>query len=374
MTYEFIYQFQSFSQYRTKLKKISEDEINALKSKPKVWDAQIVFNYLHALIAKSGIVQRLSSQFDETANNGDANDFSSNNLYKMLGYFSIIGLLRVHCLLGDYYMALKVVESIDLSKKKGLFTRVTSCYITTYYYLGFAYLMTRRYVDAIKTFSNILLYISRTKHYHARSYQYEQLVKKNDQMYQLLAITVSLCPQRIDEIVHQALREKYNEKMLRMQRGDEATFEELFNHACPKFITPSIPPYDEEPKMNYHQEAYKLQLKLFLNEIRQQALLPTIRSYLKLYTTIEMAKLATFLDMTEDSLRTYLLCYKHKTRNTVAASGNKATNSSDVDFYIDMDMIHIADQKVQRRYGDYFIRHINKFEEIISDVEKTKIV
>ena len=37
-----------------------------------------------------------------------AGDFSSHPLYKMLGYFSLIGLLRLHSLLGDYYQALKV--------------------------------------------------------------------------------------------------------------------------------------------------------------------------------------------------------------------------------------------------------------------------
>ena len=35
--------------------------------------------------------------------------------------------------------------------------------ITTYYYVGFAYMMMRRYADAIRTFSNILLYVQRTK-------------------------------------------------------------------------------------------------------------------------------------------------------------------------------------------------------------------
>ena len=32
-----------------------------------------------------------------------------------------------------------------------------------YYYVGFAYMMMRRYADAIRTFSNILLYIQRTR-------------------------------------------------------------------------------------------------------------------------------------------------------------------------------------------------------------------
>lgn len=33
-------------------------------------------------------------------------------------------------------------------------------------------------------------------------------------------------------------------------------------------------------------------------------------------------------------------------------------------FYISKDMVHIADTKVARRYGDFFIRQIHKFEEV----------
>jgi translation initiation factor 3 subunit L len=46
-----------------------------------------------------------------------AGEFGQHSLYKMLGYFSLIGLLRLHSLLGDYYQALKVLESIDFNKK-----------------------------------------------------------------------------------------------------------------------------------------------------------------------------------------------------------------------------------------------------------------
>lgn len=37
-----------------------------------------------------------------------AGEFGRHPLYKMLGYFSLIGLLRLHSLLGDYYQAIKV--------------------------------------------------------------------------------------------------------------------------------------------------------------------------------------------------------------------------------------------------------------------------
>ena len=91
-----------------------------------------------------------------------AGDFGRHALYKMMGYFSLVGLLRLHSLLGDYYQAIKVLEKIELNKKS-LYSRVPGCQITMYYYVGFAYMMMRRYADAIRSFSNILLFIQRTK-------------------------------------------------------------------------------------------------------------------------------------------------------------------------------------------------------------------
>lgn len=44
-------------------------------------------------------------------------EYGARPLYRMLGYFSIIGLLRVHTLLGDFTLALKVMENVELSQK-----------------------------------------------------------------------------------------------------------------------------------------------------------------------------------------------------------------------------------------------------------------
>jgi hypothetical protein len=37
-----------------------------------------------------------------------AGDFGRQPLYKMMGYFSLVGLLRLHSLLGDFHQAIKV--------------------------------------------------------------------------------------------------------------------------------------------------------------------------------------------------------------------------------------------------------------------------
>lgn len=230
-------------------------------------------------------------------------------------------------------------------------------------------MMMRRYADAIRTFSNILLYIQRTKQmYQQRTYQTDQINKQTEQMYTLLAICLVLHPQRIDESVHSQLRDKYGERMLKMQRGELQEFENSYSFACPKFLSP-VPPAYEAPPANYQKEPFMLQLKVFLAEVKQQLLLPTIRSYLKLYTTMPISKLAAFLDMKEDEFRNHVLCFKHKMKNVVWTKGTSGLegefqSGSEVDFYIDKDMIHIADTKVARRYGDFFIRQIHKFEDI----------
>ena len=59
-----------------------------------------------------------------------------------------------------------------------------------------------------------------------------------------------------------------------------------------------------------------------MDEVRQQMLLPTIRSYLKLYTSMPMDKLAKYMnDTTVDKLESNLLCFKHKMMNLVWTKG-----------------------------------------------------
>ena len=84
--------------------------------------------------------------------------------------------------------------------------------------------------------------------------EYEQVLKKYEQMAALLAITLSLSPHSrlVLADVNAQLSEKYGDKMGRMQRGEETVFDELFSFACPKFITPSLPDYDQPP-VNYSQ-------------------------------------------------------------------------------------------------------------------------
>lgn len=51
------------------------------------------------------------------------------------------------------------------------------------------------------------------------------------------------------------------------------------------------------------QDAYRLQLKLFLYEVKQQQLLSGVRAFLKVYSTISLGKLATCMEVDEPTLR-----------------------------------------------------------------------
>lgn len=380
---EFVYQFQSYSQYRARLNKISEEDLIVVNQNNKVWNVLCVLNVLHSLVDKSNIKKQLEVYASGGDPDTEAGKFGKHSLYKMLGYYSLVGLLRLHSLLGDYYQAIKVLENIELNKKSQ-YSQVPACQISMSYYVGFAYMMMRRYADAIRTFSSILLYIQRTKQLFAsRTYQNDQINKQTDQMYHLLAICLVLHPQCVDESIQQVLREKnYTEKMYKMQYGDLQEFEQCFTFACPKFLLPSPPPADA-PQEDYTKDAMKHQTQVFMDEVKQQKMLPTIRSYLKLYTTLPLSKLATFMSQGQRSadsskwdlnkemaaLGIHLLCFKHKMKNVVwtkGASGldGKFQSGSELDFYIDNEMIHIADTKVAHRYGDFFIRKVLKFEEL----------
>jgi len=348
--------------------KKTADEIDVLRNNPKIWNIHSVLNVLHSLVDKSNINEQLKAYNDglnQAAITQKAGIFGCCTLYKMLGYFSIIGLLRLHSLLGDYSHALSVLENINITKKSTVYTRVPECQITTYYYVGFAYMMTRRYQDAINTFSSILTYIQRSKSttlQRSSQYKIDIINKVTDQMFNLLALCTALYPVRIDESLSHTMKEKVgSDKIQRMQKGDKPSLEESFTFGCPKFLSPVPPNFDAGP-LNSHKEPTIHQCKVFLEDVEQQVELPTIRSYLKLYSTMPAEKLANFLELDQDEFAAQLMCLKHKTVN--ARSHKDEEGELEVDFYIDEDMIHIVNTKIERGHADYFIKQILKFEEL----------
>eukprot|EP00708_Paratrimastix_pyriformis_P002410 GAFH01001156.1.p1 GENE.GAFH01001156.1~~GAFH01001156.1.p1 ORF type:complete len:532 (-),score=214.31 GAFH01001156.1:295-1863(-) len=372
---EFIYQFQTFHQYRPKLKQRTEEEICLLKAHPQLWDLPIVLDILQRLMQRSNIVVMLRDQGEKSLLPSPGKVANADLLRRQLGYFAIIELVRVQCLLGDYTTALTTLSSINI-QAKGLYLRVPACHSAVCYYMGFSFMMLRRYLDAIRTFQGIL----RTRLYHTRSYQYDTLVKKNEQMYALLALCLALYPQRIDENLQAVLRERLADKISRLQRGDESAFEEMFGFACPKFINPAQPNYDDL-QANTTLDAHKLQAKSFMKEIKEQLQLAAVRSYLKLYTSIAVPKLARFLDVDEPKCREMLAMLKDKSKMLVY---DPAVHSSiteghpvllwDIDFTVDGDTVKVEPPRAPRGQHEYFLRQVRKLQTLQANVSRLDVL
>ena len=401
---EFIYQFNSFSSYRLRLARQArdnEEERTILRENPNTWGCYSVLNVLYSLIQRSQISEQLAAMKRNEDPAAVAGEYGSRTLYRMLGYFSIIGLLRVHCLLGDFSLALKTLDDIELNKK-AMFARVMAAHFTTYYYVGFSYMMMHRYADAIRMFSHILVYVSRTKNFQKNA-QYDSITKKNDQMYALIAICVAFHPTRLDDTIHTALREKYGDQLLKLQRGGPESlpiFEELFRAACPKFISP-VPPDFDNPEANV--DPIDHHLSIFMDEVKTNMWSPTVKSYLRLYTTMDLKKLAGFLEVQPEELRSLLLVNKQRTKQLrwtdQALLEGEWVNVSDLDYALQgvsgtsapvakfdklfvratsflcerqafwsatmltedlQDLIHISEAKVGRKLVDWYLRNLSR--------------
>ncbi|KAJ7596956.1 eukaryotic translation initiation factor 3 subunit 6 [Mycena floridula] len=392
---EFIYQFQVFCSWRSKIQSKTDEELAMLAESTGVWSSYSVLNVLYSLIQKSRINEYITAQQQGKSAEEIAEivgEYGSRPLYRMLGYFSIIGLLRVHVLLGDFTLALKVMDNVELNQKSP-FSRVTACHVATYYYVGFCYIMLRRYPDAIRTFVTILNFIMRMRQYHTRSYQYDQISKTADRMYALFTVCHALSPSRLDDNIANIAKERYGEQFSKMIRGGDESlpaFQELFLYACPKFINATSPPYDDAVALasilssteatpdEPHTDPAHRHLRLFLSDIQAQAPVPTLRSFLKLYTSLGARKLANFLDADEEDMVQEMMAMKQCSRS-VSRIGEgslldgETISTSDLNFVIDENMLHIAESTVGRRYAGWFIKNTERTQRIYEDLKNASL-
>jgi len=376
---EFIYHYQTYSNHRNKTAKMAKEkdlkkDLNQLRENPTVFDTTQVLTYLHLLVRHSLIEEWLERPENPHGRNGAFTDES----VRLIGYFALMQLLRTHCLLGDYRLAMETIECIDFKAEVPLFYSIPACHVTIYYYMGFAYLMMRRYKDSIRTYSDILAFLSKTSNVSTASYQYENMKKKQDQMYVLLLINIALCPQPLDESLQKHLNDTYADKQQRLHstvfEEKKGCFEDLFSSACPKFVSAAMPDLDRLDGFNA-AEAHSRQVKLFLQEVQQQQTLPTIGSYMKLYTSLKTSKLAQLCDMEEKELRDQLMCVTYKTRQLVHHKDTPPLDGElgpcgEVEFYLDGDMVHINSQKPVRPHNEVFMDHIVKFQDILKKMGK----
>jgi len=378
---EFVYQFQGFCQFRTTLHgnalksgliKEGEsfaslnlssnstsggnqqvaDSINMLNSSD-AWEVEQVFGYLHRLV-------KIGSTSERPA-------------YQYLGLFASVASSRLECLLGDHAGCLKALipisDSFVVRKKDDaeqtaveIIGSVFLARLSMAYHAGISFMMLRRYKDASRIWGDICAYMQRGfKTGQLRKLpNSEQFNKQYERMISLLAIVTHICPPSgvVDESVLRTVREKHGPILSKIDAGEEG-YEDLFQ--SPKFVSASF------------DNVYRLQMKQFDKEMVPQLACRKVRSYMKLYTSIAVSKLARFNDMEPEEFAPILVAFKQRMlqleaplgRNSFAEGQRKS--ALDIHYYMVEDMVHVDEAEKQRRFEKYFVAQITQNQDILAD-------
>ena len=364
------------------------DNINSINS-ADAWEVEQVFSYLHRLV-KIGTQQG-----------------QERPAYQYLGIFASVALSRLECLLGDYVGSLQALAPISESlvvKTDGpdetaveVIQSVFLARLIMAYHAGISFMMLRRYKDASRIWGDVCAFMQRgfkvrrmnlivaflglvlqicnniltLVHLHPfntlllqtgqlrKLPHSDQFSKMNDRMIALLAIVTSICPPSgiVEESVLRTIREKHGSSLSKIDAG-EGGYDELF--LGPKFVTVSA------------ENVFRAQMKQFTKEMAPQAECRKLRSYLKLYTSIAVSKIAKFNDQDEDALLSTLIAYKHRMLQLEAAENDPFGESTlksalDIHFYFVEDTVRVDEAEKQRRFEKYFAAQIAQNSEILSD-------
>jgi translation initiation factor 3 subunit L len=391
--HEFLYQFQGFCQFRTGVfynaSKYAPGGTSAGKPPP----AHIVENLE---ILKQNMdawaVEKVMEYLDRFIKIGNSPNVPS--AYQYLAIFASVTLSRLECLLGDYTSSLSALTPIradfviapprgsdpdvtDMSAEE-IVDSVFAAKISMTYHAGVSYLMLRRYKDASRVLGDICATMGRG--FKSGSYKkivgIEQFTKLYDRMIALLAIITHACPSYglVDETVANAVREKHGNQLSKIEAGEEG-YEDLFIFACPKFINPSVPPYEDALTVGSsttHDAAYKLQVNHFMNEMSNQQTMMKLRSYMKLYTSISIEKLGRLV--MEEDFESLLLSYKLKTRQIESTDEGEVHGTvMDIHYFIKDGIIHVDEAEKQNRFENYFLSQISQSTDIMRDVESLSV-
>jgi len=398
--HEFLYQFQGFCQFRTtayaNAAKAANGEssgntnqagLETLSQNRDAWAVETVLYYLHRLAAV-GTQKNASST------------------YRFLAYFAAVTLSRLECLLGDYRASVSALDMLrdpdakpvavgdEMKTPEELVNGVFPARLSLAYHAGVSYLMLRRYRDATAALGGICLQIQRGfKTGQLRKIPgSDQFNKLFDRMIALLAILTHICPRAnslLEDSISNVVREKHSNNLSKIEAGEEG-YEDLFVFACPKFVNPAVPDYDQATApgasaVPHGRDAYKLQVKQFMNEMVVHQTLRKMRSYMSLYTSIEVDKLAAFNDMKVEEFEPWLACFKHKMRqlessggggdsaDSKEAAGEKMGTAMDIHYYASNNVVHVDEAEKTRRFETFFMKQIQANNEILRQVERIQI-
>lgn len=101
---------------------------------------------------------------------------------------------------------------------------------------------------------------------------HELMLKKNEQIYKLLAICIAMCAsveRWLDDAVKENLRKKCADDLQQMQGGSMEHFKKVFSYGCPKFVT-ALPPDLSEERVDNSLAGFHAARQRFMAEVRSR--------------------------------------------------------------------------------------------------------
>mmetsp|Transcript_55227 Transcript_55227/g.83536 ORF Transcript_55227/g.83536 Transcript_55227/m.83536 type:complete len:520 (+) Transcript_55227:127-1686(+) len=376
--HEFVYQFQGFCQFRTTLYASAVkhnliggdgpsgkaphhvvENLSVLQEEDEsdIWNVETVLGYLQRLVAIG------------------TNPKCTVPAYQYFGIFASVTLSRLECLLSDYTACLQA--AVPLANPSAMVLKdepksfmdvvhgVFAARLSLTYHMGISFIMLRRYKDAVVTVGSLCSYMQRGfKTGQLRKLpNSDQLFKNYDRMIALLAIVTHLCPAcPIEEALAKTIREKHGGQLSK----DSAGYGDLFVYCSPKFISPAIPDYSTKD-FPMETNAYKHQVQLLEKELDCQSTFRQLRSYLKLYTSLNVDKLVGFGN-DRVTLTSMKLVQRQLETSENGDGGTSLKSAMDIHYYVQEDTISIDEAEKQRRFENYFLGQVEQSYEIRKDV------
>ncbi len=194
----------------------------------------------------------------------------------------------------------------------------------------------------------------------------------------LLGIALVFYPVPIDENVAANLREKFSDKLDKINRYDINTFNESFSYGCPKLI---VPIKDVEHFKNFGfdinpSEAVIQQREQLSHEFAKIQQLNNLSGVLKLYDTIKVEKLAKVLDVNQDQLKSLIALYQQRINAPLKNAPFEQTivkklleTVQSLDFVIEGGEVKVHNKATKPNFSKIFYKNIHKIDEITRDIQ-----
>jgi len=348
--HSFVSQCQNFHLWKATLDGEKTELSSELQRKIKeteCWNPVAVFRYLTLFTWFAGIPVRLSPSHRTQADN---------EMQSILGQFSVIGMLRLHTLLGDYTTALETLENIEL-RTNNIATAIWDCDLTISYHMAVCYLMKGRFADALSIVPEvqakygILLEgaVSDTTH-HRISGWYNKIKKME-------GICKFMCWNPEIAAVFQDEAESIENVVMRK-----------WIECCPEYISPKPPSFNGGSNRNYVQEAQERAFELL---VKPRFELDNVRSSLTVYRSVDLPTLGN--DISENNYLTQLIKFKLATRQIQKGADDLPHEGSwgcccDSDFFIKDNFLETREIESDHSYAEELsklILNVTRFEATI---------